>query len=382
MRQRPIIGPGPIRMSISSGRMAIFAPSLAGGGAQRSTLKLARGLADRGYEMDLVVAQARGPFLSELPDNVRLVDLMASRVLSSLPALVRYLRNERPHAMLAVLNYANVVALWARHLSGVSVRLVVSERNTLSHSAPHSPRKRARLLPTLIRRFYPWADGIVAVSKGVADDLARTARIPRKNIRVIYNPIVTPDLPAKATAPLKDPWFEPGQIPVLLGVGRLTSQKDFPTLIQAFARVRESRQLRLVILGEGRERYALERLIAELGVEQDVRLSGFVSNPYQYMARASLFILSSRWEGLPGAVIEALFCGAPVIATDCPGGPREILADGKHGHLAPVGDVQALADAIEKSLNGTRERPSPESWKPFEIDVVVDQYVSTLLGRA
>ncbi len=183
-------------------------------------LNLARGVVERGYAMYLVLARAEGLFLSGVPDSVRVVDLEASRVLMSLPALVRYLRRELPLAMLAVLKYANVVALWARCLAGTNLRLVVSERNTLSRATQHALSQRARLMPQLIRRFYPWADGIVAVSKGVADDLARVTGIPREHIRVIYNPIVTPELREKANAPLNHPWFNPGQPPVLLAVGR------------------------------------------------------------------------------------------------------------------------------------------------------------------
>ena len=367
-------------MSEPQRRLAIFVTSMQGGGAQHAMLNLAQGLAKRGYATDLVLAKAEGPFLAEVPDSVRVVDLKASRVLMSLPALVRYLRRERPQAMLAVLNYANVIALWARRLAGTNMRLVVSERNTFSLANKHALRQRARLMPQLIRRFYPWADGIVAVSKGVAEDLARVTGIPREHIRVIYNPIVTPELREKANAPLDHPWFNPGQPPVLLAVGRLSPQKDFRMLIQAFARVRETRQMRLLILGEGRERLSLEVLVRELGLEQDISMTGFVANPYPYMARASLFVLSSRWEGLPGVLIEALCCGAPLIATDCPSGPREILADGQYGQLVPVGDVSALAKAIEASLDGEALRPSRRSWLPFELEAVVNQYIDMLLG--
>jgi len=367
-------------MGETNGRLAIFVPSMAAGGAQRITLKLAGALAERGHATDLVLARARGQFLNEVPGSVRVVDLESTRVLTSLPALARYMRNERPCAMLSVLNYANIVALWARHLAGLRIRVVVSERNTLSYSAQHSARKRTHLLPKMIGRFYPWADGIVAVSNGVADDLARVARIPRETIRVIYNPVVTQELREKVKAPLTHEWFEPGQPPVLLAVGRLAPQKDFQALIHAFAEVRKRRSVRLLVLGEGPERHALEALVKQLGLQQDVCLAGFVPNPYPFMARTSLFVLSSKWEGLPGALIEAMFCGAPVIATDCPSGPQEILANGKYGQLVPVGDVAALANAIEKSLNGARVPPSPSSWLPFEMETVVDQYSALLLG--
>ena len=308
------------------------------------------------------------------------MDLGARRILSSLPSLVRYLRREQPAAVLSVL-HANVVALWARRLAGVSTRLVVSERNTLSLESSYTLDLRVRLAPFLAKCFYPWADGIVAVSSSVADDLAEVAGIPHERIRVIYNPVVTMDLEAKAKATLEHPWFHPGEPPVILAAGRLTAQKDFETLIRAFARVLEGRPSRLLILGEGEMRPALESLVDQLGLTQDVSLPGFVANPYPYMSQASVFVLSSRWEGLPGVLIEALYCGVPLIATDCPGGSREILVDGRYGQLVPVGDADALAKAIEGTLEDERPQFTPESWGRFELDTVVGQYLDVLLDN-
>jgi glycosyltransferase involved in cell wall biosynthesis len=281
--------------------------------------------------------------------------------------------------MLSIMNHTSIIALWARRLVGAPGQVVVSVRNTLSDSAGHASDRRGRLMPLLIKRFYPWADGIVTVSNGVADDLAQVTGI-RERIQAIYNPVVTPELREKVQAPLAHPWFGPGEPPVVLAVGRLTMQKDFSTLIQAFAQVRRARAARLLILGEGAERPVLEELVRQLGLEQDVSLPGFVTNPYPYMARASLFVLSSRWEGLPGVLIEALYCGAPLIATDCPSGPREILADGQYGQLVPVGDATALALAIEAALAGKTPIPSKESWRPFELETVLDQYITVLLS--
>jgi glycosyltransferase involved in cell wall biosynthesis len=188
-------------------------------------------------------------------------------------------------------------------------------------------------------------------------------------------------LKEKAHASLKHPWFERGQPPVILGVGRLSPQKGFATLIRAFSQVRQTRLARLLILGEGRERPMLEALVRELGLEQDVKLPGFTTNPYPYMSQASLFVLSSRWEGLPGVLIEALYCGTPVISTDCPSGPREILKGGLYGQLVPVDDVGALAPAIEMALAGKAPHPPQESWFPFEEEAVVDQYINFLLAN-
>jgi glycosyltransferase involved in cell wall biosynthesis len=360
--------------------LSIFIPALFGGGAERSMLKLAGGLAGRGFQVDLVLARAEGSFLDEVPESVRLVDFKARRVLTSLPALIRYLRCKKPAAVLSVM-HANLVALWARRLAGVQTRIIVSERNTLSSEVQHyATDLRMRLMPSLARYFYPWADSIVAVSKGVADDLIRHERIPNGRVRVIYNPIITPELKEKAKAPLDHPWFKPGEPPVVLAVGRLTAQKDFSTLIQAFARVRRARVVRLCILGEGEERPALESLVRQFGLQQDVSMPGFMANPYPYMALAQLFVLSSKWEGLPGALIEAMYCGIPLIATDCPSGPREILVDGNFGQLVPVGDECSLARAMEISLDGKMFRPPPDSWRPFELEASVSQYINALLG--
>lgn len=361
-----------------TGRLAIFTSRLGGGGAERAMLKLAGGLVDRGCRVDLVLSRAEGEYLAEVSAAVRIVDLGADRVLTSLPSLVRYLRRERPAAMLASLNYVNIVALWARRLAGVQTKLVVNEQNTLSLDAPHSSRRRHRMLPRLARRFYPWADGIVAVSRGSADDLARTAHLSRERIEVIHNPIVTPELRELATETLDHPWLRPGEPPVLLAVGRLSPQKDFGTLIRAFALLRRTRVARLVILGEGPERAGLESLVAAMGLDGSVDLPGRVLNPYPYMSRADAFVLSSRWEGLPSVLIEALFCGAPVVATDCPSGPVEILEGGRHGLLVPVGDVDALARGMQAALDGRVPRPTEASWLPYEQRTVVGRYLDVL----
>ena len=359
--------------------LAIFLPSLHDGGAEKMMLNLLLGIADRGYPIDLVLAMADGPHLVDVPKSIRLIDLKAARVVTSLPRLIRYLREVRPHAILSIMNHANIVALLAQRLSGIPTRVLVSERNTLSMAAQHARTLRAQLMPWLVRIFYPLANEIVTVSIGVADDLARIMGIPRQTIKVIYNPVITPELQQKVIASLEHPWFEPGQPPVILGVGRLTKQKDFTTLIQAFARVFRNHRARLLILGEGPERSALEALVKRLGLEQVVNLPGFVANPYMYMSRASLFVLSSRWEGLPGVLIEALYCGALVVSTDCPSGAREILADGRYGQLVPVGGEAEMARAIENVLAGEYPHPPLESWHPFKLETVVDQYLDLLL---
>lgn len=362
-------------------RISLFLPSLRGGGAERVMLNLARGFAERGYEVDLVLAKAEGPYLSQVPDNIRVIDLKSPRVLYSLPGLIRYLRQERPHALLSALDHANIVALWAKKLSRVPIRVVVSVHSTLSRASTNATSIRARLIPSWARIFYPWADAVVAVSKGVADDLIKLTELPQEKVHVIYNPVVTPELFAKADEPLDHPWFEPSEPPVILSVGRLTPAKDYSTLIKAFALVRKEMPARLMILGEGEERPKLEALIRDLGLEKDVALPGFVNNPYKYMKHAAVFVLSSQWEGLPTVLIEALALGIPVVSTDCPSGPAEILNNGEYGRLVTVGNEKELAQNIKATICEGKKKIVTDSYKLFQLDTVLYQYEEVLFFR-
>ncbi len=367
------------RSTILNKKFAFFLPGLYEGGAERIMLNLAQGIAEKGYPVDLVLSKAEGPFMNQIPGCVHLVDLNCPRVLASLPALVRYIRQERPSALLSVL-HANLNALWAYRLAGVPMRLVLAEHNTLSSVAKGEYDIRFHIYPTAARWFYPWSDAIVAVSDGVAKDLAQTIRMPLERIQVIYNPIVTPELFEKSQAKLDHPWYQPGQPPVMLAIGRLTAQKAFDVLLKAFAEARKERELHLVILGEGEDRAALEAQAQELGLSEEVRIPGFVSNPYPYIAGAAAFVLSSRWEGLPTVLVEALALGTPIISTDCPSGPREILQGGKLGRLVPVENPHELAQAMLDISACPKAIVPPESWAPFALDSVVDQYIKVLLG--
>lgn len=359
--------------------IAIFLPSLRGGGAERVMVNLSKGFAGCGLKVDLVLAKAEGPYLSMVPPEVRVIDLRASRVLTSLPKLMRYLKQEQPEALLSAMDHANIVALWARKLAAVQCKIVVSVHNVISMAAYNAPTTRGRFMPYFIRKFYPWADAIVAVSKGVADDLAKVTELTRESIRVIYNPVVNPELLKKAKEPLKHPWFAPGQPPVILSVGRLVKQKDYPTLIRALAMVRKERSIKLMILGEGEERSKLESLVHEFRLEDDASMPGFVVNPYAYMARSSLFVLSSAWEGLSNVLIEAMACGCPIVATDCPSGPYEILDGGKYGKLVPVGNCEAMAKAIIEALDAPKDSLKLQKRAcEFSLERAVQQYAEVM----
>lgn len=364
-------------------RVAFFLPSLAGGGAERVVANLALEFVDRGFEVDVVLQQAAGPYLAQVADRVRIVDLKARRMALCAAPLVSYLRQRRPRALLSGLTHGNIMAILSRRLAHVDTRVVVVEHNMVSLAARSARSMRARYMNILSRAVYRWADEIVAVSEGVADDLAATLRLPRARIEIVYNAVVTPEVLAKSREELEHPWFRAGEPPVVLGVGRLTQLKGFAALLRAFALVRRERACRLVLIGEGEERPYLESLGEDLGINEDVHMPGFVDNPYKYMARASVFVLSSIREGLPTVLIEAMACGTRVISTDCQSGPKVVLAGGKYGLLVPVGDVNALAAALSRALIGGNgfPLPQPDACSPFTPDVVVPRYVEIMLRR-
>ena len=365
-------------------RLAIFLPTLHGGGAERVMVTLANVIAARGYKVDLVLATAKGPYLKDVSPAVRIVDLGASRVIKALLPLIRYLRRERPQAMLSAMGHANVVALLARKLARVPTRVVVSERGFISGEYALARGVAARFNFWLIPLLYPGADGICTVSQAAAQDLAVFTNLPVQRIQAIYNPFDLSKIAQLAAEPLDHPWLQPGQPPLLLAIGRMNEAKDFPVLIRAFAQMRQQRTVRLVILGEGELRPELERLLAVLNLSADaVQMPGFVANPYAWMARCSLFVLSSRREGLPGALIEAMACGAPVVSTNCLSGPAEILEDGRWGQLVPVGDVNALAQALAATLDmPAAARPNVRLRAAnFEQERSIDAYLKVLTAQ-
>ena len=330
--------------------LAVFASFSGAGGVERMLVNLIRGFVERGQAVDLVLMRATSPHLARLPAAVEQIRLGTSHSLLAAPALARYLRARRPAALLAAKDRAGRAAVVARALARTQTPLVLRLGTQLSTAmADRTPIERW-LRYTPIRALYPAVDRIVAVSEGVAEDTARIARLPRERISVIRNPVITPELAPLAAAPCDHPWLAPGQPPVILGAGRLQRQKDFPTLIRAFARLAGELDARLMILGEGGKRPELESLIATLGLAERVALVGFQDNPYAYLARARLFVLSSAWEGSPNVLTEALALGVPVVSTDCPSGPSEILEAGRFGPLVPVGDVASLAEAMRQTL--------------------------------
>lgn len=362
-------------------KITLVMPSTNIGGVERVMTNLAFGLRERGFDVDLVLVDSKGPFRELIPKNVNIIDLHSPRVLYSLPKLIRYLKKCKPDVAISAMDHQNIVTLLATHIARVKTTNIVSIHTDWSGLYPRVKSFRDKILPFLMKRFYLWANHIVAVSHGTARGLSLITNIPLDRIKVIYNPVVTLDIFQKAEEPLEHPWFLPGEPPVILGVGRLAPEKDFETLIRAFKIVRDTKPSHLLILGEGKERPKLEALVKYMNLQEDVSLPGFEKNPYKYMKRASVFVLSSVWEGLPNVLAEAIALGTPVVSTNCPSGPSEILDNGRYGLLVDVGEPQQLAEAILRTLNNPPDRSIlMQRGMEFSLDRIVEQYIALFKG--
>jgi len=357
-------------------RVGILLHDLRGGGAEGVMLKLARGLLDRGYAVDILLVRPGGVLMALIPDRAAVIELNRARVATAIPKLARYLRDHRPDWLISALTHVNLAAILARRVSGTGVRLMVTEHTQISRRARTAATLSARLTYALTPILYRLADRIVAVSDGAAEDLRAFARLPADRVQRIYNPVFDEGLLTASRADVDHPWMA-GRHRVILAAGRLEPVKGFDILLRAFARLRQTEVCKLIILGEGQQRPALEALTGELGVAADVALPGFSASPYAFMSRADVFVVSSHFEGLSVALIEALACGAPVVSTDCPSGPSEILDGGEFGALVPVGDPEAMADAIRTTLAGPRGRHAHRA-EAFSITESVEAYIDLM----
>jgi glycosyltransferase involved in cell wall biosynthesis len=349
-------------------------------GVDRAARHLIPALARRGYQVDLLKVRRHGPNLDpvqgEIPPGVRVIDLGSRHTYACLPAVVRYLRRERPAVMLSDKDRVNRTALLARTLARVPTRLVLSSGTTISIDlATRGPLERW-VQRNSMGYLYPFADQVIVTAAGVADDMADYTGLARRLIRVVPSPVVPGRLFTQVLPRPAHPWFGDPGWPLILSAGELCGRKGFDTLLRGFALVRGKRPCRLMILGQGGARESLLALAAELGVAGDFALPGFVPQPYAWMAHASLFAFTSRWEGLGFVLIEALAVGTPVVSTDCPSGPSEVLDGGRFGPLVPVDDHQALAAAMLTTLDA----PLPaetlrQAARPYEIEASTDAYL-------
>lgn len=336
-------------------------------------------LAERLPRIDVLGIQGHGPSFAGLPANVRQIRLPARHVSSALPALVGYLRRQRPRVILSDKDRVNRTVILARWLEGGHSRGVVRLGTTVSTNLASRGWLDRTLQRWSMRNLYRHTQAVLVPSRGVAEDLRGYAWLPEALIRVVPNPVVRPDMAALAAEVPAHPWFVDGGPPIVLGVGELSARKDFATLVRAHALLLRDMDCRLVILGEGRQRAQLEALARELGSAERVALPGFVPNPYPCMARAAAFALTSRWEGLGIVLVEALALGTPAMACDCPSGPREVLDDGRYGPLARVGDPASVAAALKSLLLAPPPRQTCQAAaRPYTVAASAQAYLAAM----
>jgi glycosyltransferase involved in cell wall biosynthesis len=359
--------------------VTIYMPSLGGGGAEKSVIRLMHGFIQRDINVTLVLATPHGILHDEIPVRVKVINLNSNRSIYSIIKLSSYINNHKPKVIISFLSRANRNALISKLIARKGTRVCVVEQNTISMGLKNTGFIRRFLALLIFKILYPHADKIINVSEAAADDLSKL--LPRKSNKVITinNPIVDNNMLNGVNDNPPHEWLQSKDVPVILGVGRLMEQKNFLNLINAFAIVKKHRNARLIILGEGEQRILIEREIKKNNLKDSVILPGFVRDPLRYMKHSSLFVLSSNWEGLPTVLVEALACGCPVVSTDCPSGPREILDEGKYGKLVPTNDSSALGNAILESLDSKIDREIlRRRAAEYSIEKVTDRYINIL----
>ena len=409
------------RRTSTGRRIAILVPTLIGGGAERTALTIASGLLRHGHEVDLVLDRLVCDYPDEVPPDLRIFYLRCPRgdantetnrgllpmtpepllqgeypsrvrysrlflatalcwnqlpmlASTSLPrwaaATAAYLDRERPDALLAMLIPSVAAATMAARAARHRVRIVGTLNNAM----------KSRRWLNRARRSYPNVDAAVGISRGVASELSEAAGVPADRVHTIYNPVVSEALVQNSDQPTGHPWLDNPGPRVVLAVGRLNKQKDFSTLLTAFAKLLDRCPAHLIVLGKGRLRPVLVSQAKELRIAEHVDFPGFVQNPHAFMAKANLFVLSSRHEGLSRVLIEAMACGCPVVSTDCPFGPNEILEGGRWGELVPVGDANALSESMFRTLEDPCSSDSLRKRASFfGIEEAVTRYEKLLL---
>ena len=337
-------------------KIALFIPDLFGGGAQRMVVNMAITLAKAGHDVDLVLGRREGTYDTLIPETLNVVDFKKKRITGALFPLVKYLKTAKPDILMSALTHTNIIAIAAKLLLPKSkTKFVVTERNHFSSRTKNSGGKREALNTFLMPLFYPHADAVVGISKGVAQDIVTRAKITEGKIGYIHNPVATDDLIKEAESdqainPQIEKWINSSNTPLLVTSGRFVDQKDHSTLIEAFALLQDEIECRLILLSEGPLQGELEDQATALGVREKLYFTGFIDHSLSIMKRCDLFVLSSRWEGFGNVLVEALLCGLSIVSTDCPAGPAEILEDGKYGHLVPMQDPQSLSEAMAIAL--------------------------------
>lgn len=360
-------------------KVSFFLPTLNFGGIEANTIRLANAFSKKGYDVDLLVARAEGDYIDRIPEYIKVVNFHKNKVYTTIPQLIKYIRRVKPEAIIAGGEAPNIVLILSKLLSFQSqTKTIVSIRTHLSTELKHTKNLNKRILAILGKLLYRCADEIVAVSRGVAEDVSVLFAIKLEKISVVYNPIVDDKLKNISNEIYKGK-IEVNTIPVILGVGRLAHVKNFSLLIEAFSNVVEQTEAKLIIVGEGPERGKLEKKVFDLGLNNRVELVGYKPNPYLLMESSDVFVLSSLWEGFGNVLVEAMACGMKVVSTNCNGGPTEILDGGRFGELVENDNADALTKGILNALNNRYDvKKNIVRSKDFTVEKAMESYIKLI----
>lgn len=364
--------------------LAFFLPNLEAGGAERAIVALANSIANLDVTVDLVLADAVGPYLAEVSSAVRIVKLCSKAKVSVIARLVRYLTDHHPRVVMSCLDLSNIQLIVAARLARFKGRTVIGQRATIAPVYAHYGTLHRLAYSFAIRAAYPRADFVICNSHAAAAEVRAIIGMHTARVIALHNSVDAERINRLADEPLGDYWFLNNCTPLILSVGSVTSIKDRTTLVRAFAIVRARRDVRLAIVGahpETAERHKIETLVAELGLTEHVRLAGFEANPFKWMRRAALLVSSSITEGCPNQLLEGLALGVPIVATDCPGDTAELLQYGKWGRLVPVADPQRMAEAILATLDDAGLPDGRLRAADFAPAKVTSAYLNVLLPQ-
>lgn len=383
---------------INDKKIAIFLSSFRAGGGERNMVNLANGFIDDGFNVDMLVIKPVGQYKDQVDKRINIVSLDAGKIIFSLPKLISYFKKEKPDIILATDEFSQILSIMARYFSKVNIKIAFRMGNMFSILfSRYKGIKQGIIIPFIAKKIYKYADIFIANSFGVADDVSKMFNVPIGKIRVINNPKDIEDMREKSKQKTNHPWLEKKSTQIILSSGRLREQKDLPTLLKAFAKVRNKIPVRLIFVGIGREQKRLEMLVDDLNLNEFVSFSGFTDNPYAFMSKSDVFVTTSLWEGFSNSLQEAIVCGMPVIATDCSSGPREMLAPNtdplyrtkegieyaEYGVLVPAGDVEQVAIALEKLLTDSELRmkykeKSLKRGNDFNFKEIFNKYKSAM----
>ncbi|MBT3670469.1 MAG: glycosyltransferase [Bacteroidetes bacterium] len=356
-----------------SKKIIFFIPTLEGGGAERVFLNLAREFIGLGHSVDIVLKEKTGELLPLVPQEIRIISLKSSRMFATLIPLINYLKKEKPDILISGLELPNTIASLASLLTNLETTFILTFHSIISELSISSPKRNIE--KGFARLLYPVADQYVAVSKAVAKDIVQFYRLPSEKINVIYNPVPVQEIQKLAKEPVDHPFYQSGS-PIILGIGRLVSGKNFDILINAFSQLQGNHNAKLIILGEGEMRTSLEMLIEDLDIKKDVALIGFEKNPYKFLSKAKVFVHTSSTEGFGLVLVEALAAGCPVISVNNSGGTLEVLDYGKYGRMVPTGNIEKLTKTIGSIIMNSKKETKIYDWlNQFSPEIIAKKYL-------